>query len=126
MDALDSGQTIDKDHYINNGLGSAVEELIKERSISRKKGTKLLHDNAKSHVTKDVLNCLQEKGINLMPHPTDSPGLSPCNFWLFEEIKRNLTDQTDENSLFNTVSNIVLNIPEKEFKNTFDLLLERM
>jgi len=41
-------------------------------------------------------------------------------------IKRNLIDQTQEDSLFNAVSNIVLNIPEKVFKKSFDVLLGRM
>jgi len=124
--ALDSDQTIDQDYYINYCLGPAIEEIIKERPISGTKGIKLLHDNAKPHVAKDVLNFLKDKGVNLIPHPAYSPDLSPCDFWLFDYIKRNLTDQNNEDSLFKEVSKIVLNIPQKEFKKTFDMLLERM
>jgi hypothetical protein len=37
-----------------------------------------------------------------------------------------LTDQANEESLAQEVYKIVKNIPEKEFKKTFDKLLERM
>jgi len=124
--ALDKNQTIDQDYYIDNCLGPAIKELIKQRPITGTKGIKLLHDNAKPHMTKDVLNFLKENGVGLMPHPAYSPDLAPCDFWLFDYIKRHITDQTDESSLFKAVSKIVLNIPEKEFKKTSDMLLERM
>ena len=124
--ALDRGQTLDQDYYIDYCLGPAIEELIKERPISMTKGVKLLHDNARPHVTKNVKNFLQEKEISLLPHPPYSPDLAPCDFWLFDYIKRNLSDQADDDSLFKAVSKFVLKIPHKEFKKTFDVLLERM
>jgi c-di-AMP phosphodiesterase-like protein len=61
-----------------------------------------------------------------MPHPPYSPDLAPCDFWLNDYIKNNLTDQPNEESLAQVVSKIVKNIPEKEFKKTFEKLLERM
>ncbi|CAF4211618.1 unnamed protein product, partial [Rotaria sordida] len=38
-----------------------------------------------------------------MQHPTNSPDLSPCDFWLFDLIKENLTDQSDSQSLYDAV-----------------------
>jgi len=124
--AADSGQTIDGNYYIDNCLEPTIEELKKQRPISGVKGIKLLHDNAKPHVAIEVKNFLREEGISVMPHPPYSPDLAPCDFWLFDYIKRNLPDQTNKSSLFKVVSNIVENIPEKEFKKTFSRLLERM
>ena len=34
-----------------------------------------------------------------MSHPAYSPDLAPCDYWLNDYIKRNLTDQPDEKSL---------------------------
>ncbi len=61
-----------------------------------------------------------------MPHPPYSPDLAPCDFWLNDYIKSNLTDQPNEESLVQEVHKVMKNIPEKEFKKTFDKLLERM
>ncbi|CAF3331902.1 unnamed protein product, partial [Rotaria sp. Silwood2] len=32
----------------------------------------------------------------IMSHPPYSPDLAPCDYWLNDYIKRNLTDQSDE------------------------------
>ena len=124
--ALDKGQTLDQSYYMDNILTPVIKEINKQRPIAGTKGIKLLHDNARPHATKEVVNFLHDEGISLMPHPAYSPDLSPCDFWLFDYIKRNLTDQTDEDSLFKMVSRFVLRIPENEFKKTFERLLERM
>ena len=126
MHAADSGQTIDGNYYIDNCLEPTIKELKKQRPISGVKGIKLLHDNAKPHVAVEVKNFLKEEGISVMPHPPYSPDLSPCDFWLFDYIKQNLPEQTSKKSLFKEVSKIVKNIPEKEYKKTFDKLIERM
>ena len=65
---------------------------------------KLLHDNSSSHDHQDV----KEEGLNLLPHPPYSLNLSPCDDWLNDYIKRNLTDQKDEKSL------IKVEIPKEE------------
>ncbi len=41
-------------------------------------------------------------------------------------LEENLTDQANEKSLARAITKIVKNIPEEEFKKTFDKLLERM
>ncbi|CAF4719981.1 unnamed protein product, partial [Rotaria sp. Silwood2] len=33
-----------------------------------------------------------------MPHPPNSADLAPCDFWLFDLIKRNKDDQNDTES----------------------------
>ncbi len=38
-----------------------------------------------------------------MPHPPYSPDLAPCDYWLNDYIKLNLTDQTNEKSLARAV-----------------------
>jgi histone-lysine N-methyltransferase SETMAR len=86
----------------------------------------LHHDNARPHVHSDVINYLTEEGINIMPHPPYSPDLAPCDYWLNDYIKCRLIDQEDGKSLAHAVCKMVKNIPEEEFKKTFEKLLERM
>ncbi len=76
---------------------------------------KLLHDNARSHIHSDAINYLTQESINIMLHPQYSPDHAPCDYWLNDYIKRNLTDQATEKSLAHVVSKVVKNIPEEEF-----------
>jgi [histone H3]-lysine36 N-dimethyltransferase SETMAR len=124
--SVGKGQTVDNIYYINNCLRPVIEEVRKQRPKSGTKGIKLLHDNAQPHNHENVLNYLDQEGVNLMPHPRYSPDLSPCDFWLFDYIKSNLEDYNDEKSLFKAVSKIVFSIPDQEYKKTFDRLLDRM
>ncbi|CAM4977764.1 unnamed protein product [Rotaria socialis] len=108
MHAIDNDETIDHDYYIENCLKPVVKEIRKQRKSN------------------DVINYLTEEGINIIPHPPYSRDLAPCDYWLNDYIKQNLTDQPDEKSLARAVSKLIKNIPEEEFKKTFDKLLERM
>jgi len=124
--AVDEGETIDHNYYIENCLKPVVREIWKQRSSAGTKGIKLLQGNARPHIHSDVINYLTEEGIIIMSHPPYSPDLVPRDYWLNDYIKRNLIDQPNEKSLARAVSKVVKNIPEEEYKKTFDKLLERM
>jgi histone-lysine N-methyltransferase SETMAR len=36
---------------------------------------------------------MKKNHISRMPHPPDSPDISPCDFWLFEMLKQILRDR---------------------------------
>ena len=82
-------------------------------------------DNARSHIHSDVINCLAEEGINVIPHLPYSSDLAPCDYYLNDYIKRSLIYQPNEKSLARAVSKVVENISE-EYKKIFDKLIERM
>ncbi|CAF4629919.1 unnamed protein product, partial [Rotaria socialis] len=88
-------ETIDHDYYIENCLKPVVKEIRKQRKSNGTTGIKLLRDNASPHRHSDVINCLTEEGINIIPHPPYSPDLAPWDYWLNDYIKQNLTDQPD-------------------------------
>jgi len=123
--ALDKGETLDSDAYIEKCLRPLVDGLWKERPKTGCHGLKLLHDNARPHNSRAVLNYLREQQIGLMPHPPYSPDLAPCDYWLFDLLKRGLTDQKDDDTLFKSVFSVLNSIPEKEYKKTFSKLVER-
>ena len=57
-----------------------------------------------------------ERIICIMSHRPYSLDLAPCDYWLNDYIKHNLTDQPDEKSLARAVeSKIMKKIPKEEF-----------
>ena len=105
---------MDHNHYVENGFKSVVKEIRKQRKLSGTEDVKLLHDNARPHTHSHVINYLTKESIVMMLHLLYSPDLAPCDYWLNDCIKRNLTDQPNEKSLARAVSKVVKNIPEEE------------
>ena len=83
---------ITSQYYIENCLEPVVKAMKKQRKKSGTKSLKLLHDNARPHSTEDVISYLESEKIGIIRHPPYSPDLAPCDFWLFDEIKRKLKD----------------------------------
>ncbi|GFW46777.1 histone-lysine N-methyltransferase SETMAR [Trichonephila clavipes] len=50
----------------------------------------LHHDNARPHISRCVLYVSQQKNKETLPHPPYSPDLTPCDFWLFPQLKKPL------------------------------------
>ncbi|CAF1140319.1 unnamed protein product, partial [Didymodactylos carnosus] len=96
---VDKGKTINHNYYIENCLRPVIDEIRKQEKSSRTKCIRLLHDNGRSHIHRDVIDYLTEEGIEIIPHPPYSPDLAPCDFWLNNYIKINLADQENEESL---------------------------
>ena len=86
------------------------------------KGIKLLEDNARPHIHSDVINYLTEEGVNIMVHPACSPNIATRDYWLNDYMKHNLIDRPNEKSLALAVSKVVKNIPEEEYRKTFEKL----
>ena len=123
---LNKGETITAKTYIEDCLKPVVRAIEKQRPMSGTKNMKILHDNAKPHVAKDVQDYLKNESIAIIDHPPYSPDLAPCDFWLFSKIKQNLTDHKDVQSLKKQITEIVAGIPKEEWLKTFEKYLERM
>lgn len=61
-----------------------------------------------------------------MPHPHNSPDLSPCDFQLFDLIKENLADHNDSESLHNAVVEFMYSVSKEEYRKNFDKWIQRM
>jgi histone-lysine N-methyltransferase SETMAR len=48
------------------------------------------HENAAPHMTAIVTEYLNKEKVKLLPHPSYSPDLAPCDFYLFPKIKNAL------------------------------------
>ena len=90
------------------------------------KNLKILHDNARPHVHKNVNNFLTEHGIDTIQHPPYSPDLAPCDFWLFCLVKSKLVTHPSVESLKRQITEILFSIDKKEYAKTFQQWLDRM
>ena len=54
-------------------------------------GVHLLHDNASSHKCEIVKSFLASEKVTVLNHPHYSPDLSPCEFCLFQRLKKMLS-----------------------------------
>ena len=123
---LDRGTTMTGHNYIEKCLKPVVSTIKTRRPKSGTTNMKILHDNARPHVTKMVKNYTKEEGLSIIDHPPYSPDLAPLDFWLFDYIKQRLRDYNDAESLKNAITRILLEIPKEEYLKTFHKWVERM
>ncbi len=123
---VERGETVDHQYYIDYCLKLLVGNIKIQRPSRGVHGIKLHYDNGRPHVHKDVSNYLESEGIIVIPHPPYSPDLSPCDFWLFDFVKENLTDQDDSESMYRAVSNLMNSLNKEEYTKTFNKWIQRM
>ena len=93
---LPKGQRVTGEYYATTCL-AAVEQHYKERrSRTICKCLRILHDNARPHKTRLVKDTLDSLGVVELQHPPYSPDLSPCDFWLFNNLKLHLSGRDFE------------------------------
>ena len=85
---MENGATITSHYYIDNCLKPVIEEINKQKPTSGTKNMKILHENARPHVTKTVKSHLNQAGITIIRHPPNSPDLALSGYWLFDLIKK--------------------------------------
>ena len=91
----------------------------KSKDHHRIHAIKIYHDNAKPYIHKDVSTYFESGGIMIMSQLPNFPDLAPCDFWLLDLIKQNLTDQRDLESLHRAVTKIMLSINKDDYKKNF-------
>ena len=79
-------------------------------------------DSASSHTAKSTLDMLQEENIPFLPPhewPSGSPDLSPCDYWLWPELKRrvNMRKVTTLNGLERVIREELEKIPQDMIEN---------
>ncbi|CAF1401941.1 unnamed protein product [Rotaria sp. Silwood1] len=92
---VDKGKTIDHNYYIENCLIPVINEIRKKEKSSLTK-YKLLHDNGSPHTHQDVVNYLEKEDTEIISHPSHSPDLAPCDFWLNDYIMSKIYEDNDK------------------------------
>ncbi|KAG5321417.1 MOS1T transposase, partial [Pseudoatta argentina] len=87
----------------------------------------LLHDNAPSHTSLIVRQCLARNHVSVLNHPPYSPDLAPCDFSLFPKLKLELKEHFfDDIPTIQSASTQTLEaIPQTELEYAFESLLNR-
>ena len=123
---MERGQAVDHQYYSNSCLRPLVDEIKRQRPSYGTRHIKIHHDNGRPHIHKYVSNYLESEGLTIIPHPHNSPDLSPCDFWLFDLIKENLTDQSDSESLYGAVNDFMCSVNNEEYRKVFEKRIQRM
>ena len=100
--------------------------MKKQRMKSGTKNLKLLHNNARPHITQIVTTYLNDEKISIIRHPSYLPDLASCDFWFFDRIKSSLRDAISERSLQVQITKILSNIPKEEYQRAFQKWVDRM
>jgi len=89
---LERGKKVTGLYYVEL-LGRFAAELQKIRPHLAMKKVLFHHDNAPAHTSALAKAKLVELAYELLPHPPYSPGLAPCDFSLFPNLKQSLAGQ---------------------------------
>jgi len=92
------------------------------------RGMALHWDNARSHRSAKAVEAIREVGMIQMPHPPYSPDISPTDFFLFGEIKRQLKGKTfrDSNELLAGIAAITDSINRETREKVFENWIRRL
>ena len=81
------GKSITGKYYKDVVLKKLKKYYQKRRPATGFKHVRLLHDNAPAHTSAIVTAFLKKEKVTVLPHPTYSPDLAPCDFFLFQKLK---------------------------------------
>ena len=89
LDFLPKRSTITGVYYANllDQLRTAIRE---KRQGKLSKGVLLQQDNARVHTCKVAMDAVERNGYELIPHPAYSPDLTPSDFFLFQNLKKDI------------------------------------
>ncbi len=118
-----AGQGIGKELYLQI-LKRLRKSVRRKRPIQwKERSWGIHHDNAPAHTATIVRNWLIEKHISVVPHPGHSPDLSPCDFWIFNRIKKFIKGQRFHNlqEAQRAVEETIKTLPAEEFAHAMDV-----
>ena len=86
MHWVPTGQTVDKEYYVEVLRGFRKRFLGKRPALFKSSQWHFHQDNAPVHNSILVTDYLTKMSIKTIPHPPYSPDLAPCNFCLFPKL----------------------------------------
>ena len=123
-----SGHTVTGRFYKNSVLKKVKEFYNKKRPSKGWSGVHFLHDNASSLKCEVVKSFLASEKVNVLNHPPDSPDLSPCDFFLFQRLKKMLSGNkyTSRSSLCRAIYQCLQQIPKENYLSAFRDWVKRL
>jgi hypothetical protein len=93
LEALPKGTTCIQHYVVSDILPDMDGEKLRYRRNNPGQAFFLHTDISKDRNAEKITGELQKKHITRAPHPSYSPDLSPCNFWLFGMVKQKIKDR---------------------------------
>ncbi|KAI6659695.1 Transposase [Oopsacas minuta] len=85
--SCESGKAVTAPYFTEQVLPNLIKNIEKYRPKTGTRGMKILIDNASSHTAKLIKNFWDVEGLELLPHPSYSPDLTPCCFGYSSNLK---------------------------------------
>ena len=118
-----TGQTVNKEYYVEV-LREFRKRFRQKRPALFKSGQwHFYQDNTPVHNSILVTDNLTKMGIKTVPHPTYSPDLAPCDFWLFSKLRGYRYETIDV--MKEAVTKVIDMLTQEDFHGAFQKLLER-
>ena len=120
-------QTISQAYYKEVLIRLREKVRGKRPQLFRTRSWFLQHDNAPVHNSLSIREFLAAKKVPVLPHPSYSPDLSPCDFFLFPKVKFFLKGKTydDVGSMKKNMMLYLQSLTVQDFQNCFQKLQER-
>ena len=125
---LESGQTVNANWYVNHCLPEVFKVVSERRPNTGIRGLILHDDNARPHRAWIINEFLFENHVESYPNPPYSPDLSPCDFFLFPKLKKQLREIQfdDENEMLDALDQAIGSLTQNDFQDCFADCFHRM
>lgn len=124
---LPQGETVNKVYYL--GLMRRLREAIRQKrpDLWENNSWILHHDNAPSHNAIIIREHLAKNGTNTIQQPPNSPDLAPCDFFLFDRLKKPLrgTRFSTRDEIMEKSKMALMAIPQTDYEKCFKDWIKR-
>lgn len=120
-------QTVNQAYYKEVLIRLREKIRGKRAQMFRTTGWYLQQDNAPKHNALSIREFLASKKITVLPHPSYSPDLAPCDFLLFPKVKMFLKGKSfdDVGSMKKHTTVHLQSLTPQDFQSCFQKLQER-
>ncbi|GFV65211.1 histone-lysine N-methyltransferase SETMAR [Trichonephila clavipes] len=103
-----------------------IQHVKRKRPLLRN-GFLLHHDNARQHIARCVLDVSQQNNVEILPHPPYSPDKTPCDLWLFPQLKKLLQGKrfASNKACVKAAEAILMKLPQNGLLHIFKKCTER-
>ncbi|CAF1403876.1 unnamed protein product [Rotaria sp. Silwood1] len=125
---LETDATVNANWYVNTCLPQVFTAVSERRETRGLRGLIFHDDNARPHRAWITNEFSLENHVEQYPNPPYSPDLSPCDFFLFPKLKKQLRGIrfNDDNEMLTALEQAIDSLTKEDFKNCFEDWFIRM
>ena len=122
------GKSITGKYYKDAVLKKLKKYYQKRRPATGFKHVRLLHDNVPAHTSAIVTAFLKKEKVTVLPNPTYSPDLAPCDLFLFPKLKAFLAGRKYQSrqALGSAIHQYLITVPKSAYRDAFKKSIHRL